>query len=129
VTQPDKRWDLDLPFGQFGEEMLRDILCDKSSSQIEVKRDRMVGTTGNLAIEYECNGVPSGIATTKAKWWGYILSGPGYEDEVITMMPTARCKRIARRSGLRRVTGGDGNRAKMVLVPLSEWIAPEGENK
>ena len=35
----------------------------------EVKEDLMYNKTGNIVIEYLSNGNPSGISTTKAKYW------------------------------------------------------------
>jgi len=48
----------DLKIGQVGETMLNEILHD---STIEVKRDSWIGRTGNIAVEYQSRGKPSGI--------------------------------------------------------------------
>lgn len=41
----------------------------------EVKADRYTAKTGNICIEHICNGLPSGIATTKADIWYYFVVG------------------------------------------------------
>lgn len=38
----------------------------------EVKRDRLMDTTGNICIEYESNGKPSGITVSIADYWVYM---------------------------------------------------------
>lgn len=42
----------------------------------EVKSDRLSYKTGNLFIEYECSGKPSGIMVTKADYWFYFVTMP-----------------------------------------------------
>lgn len=42
----------------------------------EVKSDRLTYKTGNLYVEYECSGKPSGIATTTADYWFYFVVMP-----------------------------------------------------
>ena len=93
---------------------------------IEAKRDFKVSDTGNVAIEYECRGKPSGIAITKAIWWAILLNGDKYNGDVIVFIKTGRLKEIARK--YRRlgkdIWGGDDGRAKMVLVPVKELMSP-----
>ena len=58
-----KKFDLDLKFGHFGEDFVRDL--QNGNTMIEVKTERDIWkTTGNIAIEIRCNGRPSGISTT-----------------------------------------------------------------
>ena len=43
-------------------------------SKIEVKSERDIWQkTGNIAIEYECYGKPSGISSTEADYWFHNL--------------------------------------------------------
>ena len=54
-----KKFDLDLQYGKVREQRVADMLQDK---KIEVKSERdMWVRTGNIAIEYESYGKPSGI--------------------------------------------------------------------
>ena len=54
-----KKFDLDLSYGKVREQRVADMLTDK---KIEVKSERgMWVKTGNIAIEYESYGKPSGI--------------------------------------------------------------------
>jgi hypothetical protein len=50
-------FEYDLVFGQEGEMSFADL----TNKKIEVKRDRIAHKTGNIFIEYESRGKPSGI--------------------------------------------------------------------
>ena len=67
----------DLEFGRIREQRLSEILLNK---KIEVKTERGKWVdTGNLAIEIECRGKPSGLAATEAEYWMHILEVNGKE--------------------------------------------------
>ena len=71
-----KKFDLDLKFGHFGEDFVRDM--QKGNTKIEVKTERDIWkSTGNIAIEIRCNGVPSGLSTTGSEVWVHLLSYGG----------------------------------------------------
>ena len=108
----------DLLVGQKGEKIVDDIFKNK---KIEVKRDSWVGKTGNIAIEYMSRGKLSGIATTQADYWAFVLSG-SFADKVILMFETERLKDIAREYGRKgyRKDMGDNNTSKSVLIPIKE---------
>ena len=116
-------FDIDFPYGTAAESFLKELLG--TGRTIEVKREMKVSTTGNIAVEFECRGRPSGIAKTKAHWWAYVLEGDKYGHDIVIMIRTARLKQLARelyRQG-RWVSGGDkGSNTKMVLVSLSELV-------
>lgn len=105
----------DLEVGKQGEEQIASILSMKEGDGIEVKRDLMAYKTGNMAIEYESRGKPSGIATTEAEYWAYIVEG----SETVILVEVERLKSVARKYG-RLVVGGDNNTSKLVLVPLNK---------
>ena len=66
-----KKFDIDLKYGQVREKYVADMLQDK---KIEVKSERdMWQRTGNIAIEYESYGKPSGINATEADFWFHNL--------------------------------------------------------
>jgi hypothetical protein len=122
IERPSKedrsKWDIkftdDLKFGEKGENDLYNII---RNSTMEVKSDRKWKSTGNIAIEFECNGKPSGIAKTEADYYGINLCyGDAYWGHLV--FPTDRMREIA--STFRYCYGGDGGRAKMYLVKLAE---------
>lgn len=110
-------FDLDLKYGQIGEESLSRILSD---TKIEVKTERGIWkSTGNIAIEYMSRGKYSGIAVTKADWWCTILMD-GDNIEHIILTPVKKLKEIFLREvkNGRIVEGGDYNTSKLVLVSI-----------
>lgn len=79
--------------------------------------------TGNICVEYQQDGQPSGIAATKADIWVHELRR---DDETLCwlMFPIERLKALAReayRQGRYHEGGGDGGRFCNVLIPLS-WV-------
>jgi len=113
------KFDLDLAYGQVFEDKLSGIL---QNEKVEVKTERDIWkVSGNIAIEYECRGKPSGIAITEAKWWAHILSD-GDDIECIFMIPTEKLKSIARDHFKNNIMGGDDNQSKMILVPIEEMM-------
>ena len=73
----EPRFDIDLAYGQQGELFVADIRDGLRDGTVEVKRDGRFHDTGNLYIEHECRRQgryqPSGIATTEAKVWVFVL--------------------------------------------------------
>ena len=113
----DNKFDIDLKFGQIREERIAKMLSD---DKIEVKVERgMWRNTGNIAIEYECNGKPSGLATTEAEWWWHSLEDDG-EPVCDLVFRVDKLKALARDKSLTHVTGGDNKASKMVLLPLDK---------
>ena len=68
----NKKFDIDLKYGQLREKQVHDIFSNK---KIEVKTERdWWYKTGNIALDYECNGKPSGINATESDYWIQILA-------------------------------------------------------
>lgn len=116
----NKNFDFDLKFGKVGEKRLNAILAEK---KFEIKRDRKARLTGNVSVEYECRGKPSGIATTKADWWAFIINDEDIDDKII-LIEVNRLKKIARAQ--HKLTGhapsGDDKKSKCVLVPFKTLL-------
>ena len=114
-----KKFDIDLEFGQMGEEFVRDL--QNGNNKIEVKTERDIWkTTGNIAVEIRCNGKPSGISTTGSNIWihllsdnnkivgGYIFSVDYLKKKIIDLKEKGK---------LKLVMGGDFNASQMALIP------------
>jgi len=82
--------------------------------------------TGNVAIEYECNGKPSGIAVTDAQWWTHHLGTTDGETVTWLTVPVERMKRLARQAirDKRFRIGGGGKRTKFALVRIKDIVRP-----
>lgn len=106
----------DLEVGQLSEKFLADLLENRT---IEVKRDFLAAKTGNVFVEYESRGRPSGIATSTADYWAFVL-----DDERIIMIPRGLLKVMAREAfeADRLATGGDSNTSRGVLVRVRELV-------
>ena len=87
----------------------------------EVKSDRMACRTGHVAIETQCNGVPSGITSTEADYYAYFVLQPTSEA-TLYMIPTDHLRTMVTKD-YRIVRGGDRYASEMVLVPI-EHICP-----
>ena len=125
-----KKFDLDLQYGQVREKIVADMLQDK---KIEVKSERgMWLKTGNIAIEYECYGKPSGINATKSDYWFHNLC-VGDEVFATLVFETKMLKKIINASinenQVRSVSGGDHNASKMYLMNIQNLFSQNIINK
>ena len=113
-----KKFDIDLQFGSIREDKIADMLTNK---KIEVKSERDVWKrTGNIAIEYQCYGKPSGINATEADYWFHNLC-VGEDVYATLVFKTENLKKII--DSLERkvsVSGGDHNASRMYLVSLQK---------
>ncbi len=118
-----KKFDLDLEYGKVREQQVADMLQDK---KIEVKSERDVWQkTGNIAIEYECYGKPSGINATESDYWFHNLC-IGDETFATLVFDTASLKRIiANLDKKRSVSGGDNNASRMYLLNLQKLFSSD----
>ena len=105
----------DLAVGQMAEKALGDIFENRT---VEVKSDLKAMATGNLFIEYESRGQPSGIATSQADYWCFYIGHLFIIIESDTLKSIVRPK-LGTRADLR---GGDNNTSKGILLPLIEII-------
>lgn len=115
----DNRFDIDLEYGQIFEQKIADIF---QSSKIEVKTERdKWNSTGNIVIEFESRGHPSGIAVTQADFWFHNLALKG--ELIMTLVfPVAVLKRYIKQHNPRVVRGGDDNTSKLYLINLADLV-------
>lgn len=106
----------DLQLGQLGEKHLGNIL---DNEKVEVKTDYQASDTGNLFIEYFSRGKESGIITTEATWFAFIVS-----NEKIILISTNKLKKLCRPylNTKRDVKGGDDNTSQGILLPIKDLL-------
>lgn len=106
----------DLLVGQGAENFLGKLLADK---KLEVKLDKIAPKTGNVFVEFYSRGKPSGLATTEADYWCFVIEGVG-----AFIISTERLKAIARTclAEGREKRGGDNNTSRGVLIPTRKLI-------
>ena len=123
ATKDRKKFDIDLSYGKVREQMVADMLQDK---KIEVKSERdMWMRTGNIAIEYESYGKPSGIAATESDYWFHNLC---IGDEVFATLvfDTNSLKRIIDNLDYKKiVSGGDNKASRMYLLNLQKLFSSD----
>lgn len=106
----------DLYFGQLAENELFDIISNK---KIEVKTDKQATRTGNVYVEFESRGKPSGISTSEADYYCFVIS----PDSFILISSTKlkeRCRKYLGTSRERK--GGDSNTSRGILLPVNELL-------
>ena len=118
AVEDRKKFDLDLEYGQVREDEVASMLQDK---KIEVKSERDVWQrTGNIAIEYQSWGKPSGIAATEADFWFHNLCVGDDIYATIVFRVDILKKIIDNLDSVRSVSGGDGNASRMYLLNLQK---------
>jgi|TARA_R110001592_G_C13016575_1_gene737178 hypothetical protein len=118
-----KKFDLDLQYGKVREQLVADMLQDK---KIEVKSERgMWQKTGNIAIEYQSYGKPSGIAATESDYWFHNLC-VGDETFCTLVFDTKSLKKIIKNLDSKKsVSGGDNNASRMYLLNLQKLFSSD----
>ncbi len=95
----DPRFDIDLPFGEGGENLVAEILYAYTHQvdghlYVEVKRKRRVDD--KFYIELECDKgrqgayKPSGLSITTADYWAFVVAETG----VVVFAPVERVRRL-----------------------------------
>ncbi len=110
-------WRYDLKLGEKGENLLANILLLKGDT-IEVKTDFQAQETGNVFVEYKSRDKLSGISTSIATFWAFIIS-----NEQIVIIEMEKLKKLCKIKGLKRVKGGDDNTSEGVLLPVCTLVS------
>ena len=118
-----KKCDLDLAYGKVREQRIADMFTDK---KVEVKSERdMWVHTGNIAVEYESYGKPSGIAATEADYWFHNLC-IGNETFATLVFDVPSLKRIIDNLDYKKtVSGGDHNASRMYLLNIQKLFSSD----
>lgn len=109
-----KGFDLDLRTGQAAENRLLDII-QSGNALVEVKSDKQAQHTGNIFVEVEYRGQPSGLTSTEADWWAVEV-----DADVFVLMRTERLRELIKYR--RTMPGGDYDLTKGVLLPLGKLV-------
>lgn len=116
-----KKFDVDLEFGKHWEEHIDDLFKGVKTCEVKTERDKWA-STGNICIEHESWGKPSGInATTSDIWVQNLVKG----DQVVAsiLIPTEVLRGLCEAVPQRFVMGGDNNASKLQLVKLKDLLA------
>ena len=118
-----KKFDIDLQYGKIREEQVAEML---QNGKIEVKSEKDIWQkSGNLCIEYESYGKPSGIKATESDYWFHNLCmGDDIYATIVFRTDTLR-KIIASLDYVKTVSGGDLCASKMYLLNLQKLFSSD----
>ncbi len=109
---------IDLSIGEEGERMLV-----RAFGNCEVKRIFEASRWGQVFVEHSNYGRASGIETSTADFWFFVLDGPEYDGEVVIGIKTQRLKELVYKMPESIPVGQ--NKASLGTRPwISELIMP-----
>ncbi|MAO66868.1 hypothetical protein [Idiomarina sp.] len=118
-----KKFDIDLAYGTIREEKIAEMLTDK---KIEVKSEKdMWQKTGNICIEYESWGKPSGIKATEADYWFHNLCVGDNEFCTLVFKTDVLKTIVDKLDTFKTVSGGDHKASRMFLVNLQKLFSSD----
>ena len=123
IKEDRKKFDIDLAYGTIREEKIADMMTNK---KIEVKSEKdLWQKSGNICIEYESYGKPSGIRATESDYWFHNLC-VGDNEFCTLVFKTDVLKTIVDKvNTFRTASGGDHNASKMFLVSLQKLFSSD----
>ena len=113
-----RKFDVDLEFGQQWEQHIDELFSGVKTAEIKTERDKWA-TTGNICIEVESYGKPSGLASTEADLWIHNLVKDG-ELVCSLMFNVDKLRGIIEDMKPYTVMGGDNRASKLHLVSLKK---------
>ena len=117
-TKARPNFDLDLKFGQEKENELQEILHNEP---LECKCDKRCIDTGNVFVEFEDRGKPSGISITKSTFYAFCLYKKEREKKQIwVLIPTEILKKLMKKYPVK--SGGDNWEAKGHIIPKQDLL-------
>lgn len=116
ITKKNNNFKYDLQLGKVAEDVVGEIFTNK---KLEVKRDFKAQETGNVFVEYMSRGKKSGISTTEADYYVFVVS---YTQ--MLFIDTTKLKDLCRKyiGTPYDVRGGDDNTSKGILLATDELI-------
>jgi len=105
----------DLDFGTQAEDWVKELFT--GGYKVEVKCDRMAHRTGNIYVEVYSRGKKSGISTTEADYWIYIVENHPVIFIITVDKLMELCREFHAINGFTK--GGDNDTSLGVLIPMS----------
>ena len=117
----DSDFDVDLKFGNKHEKKIGKLLGLKAE-EIEVKTERdWWDRTGNICIEIERRGKPTGLSITKAKVWVHVLA-KGNTQYLRLIIDVPILKKLAQKFKDNWKMVGDRRETKAIMIPFKKII-------
>jgi len=115
-----RKFDVDLEFGKQWEEHIDEMFSGAKTCEVKTERDKWAGT-GNICIEIESYGKPSGLTSTEAEMWVHNLVKDG-ELCCSLVFNTVKLREIMAEMKPYTVMGGDNRASKMHLVSIAKLL-------
>ena len=115
-TKAKPQFDLDLKFGQQKENELQETIEGK----VECKTDRLCQKTGNVFIEIESRGKPSGIHTSKSPYYAICLWLEKSKRQIWVLIPVTILKKLMKKFPIKN--GGDNWTSKGHIIPKEKLL-------
>ena len=114
-------FDVDLKFGNKHEKKIGKLLGLKTE-EIEVKTERdWWDKTGNICIEVERRGKPSGLSVTKARVWVHVLA-KGDKQFLRLIIDVPILKKLTKKFKDNWKMVGDRRETKAIMIPFNKII-------
>ena len=118
-----KKFDIDLEYGKIRESQILDMF---ENAKIEVKSERDIWQkSGNIAIEYECYGKPSGIKATESDYCFHNLCINDETYATLVFRTDFLRRIIDSLDYVRSVKGGDNMAARMYLLNIQRLFSSD----
>ena len=118
-----KKFDIDLEYGKIRESQILDMF---ENAKIEVKSERDIWQkSGNIAIEYECYGKPSGIKATESDYWFHNLCINDETYATLVFRTDFLRRIIDSLDYVKSVKGGDNMAARMYLLNIQRLFSSD----
>tara|TARA_B110000285_G_scaffold1705_1_gene1805 strand:+ start:412 stop:810 length:399 start_codon:yes stop_codon:yes gene_type:complete len=115
-----RKFDVDLEFGKQWEEHIDEMFSGAKTCEIKTERDKW-SSTGNICIEIESYGKPSGLTSTEAELWVHNLVKDG-ELCCSLVFNTDKLRAVMDDMKPYTVMGGDNRASKMHLVSIAKLL-------
>lgn len=119
-----KKFDVDLEFGQQWEKHIDEMFSGAKTCEIKTERDKWA-STGNICIEIESYGKPSGLTSTEAELWVHNLVKDG-ELCCSLVFNTNKLREVMAQMEPYTVMGGDHKASKLYLVSIQKLLKQVG---
>ena len=119
-----KKFDVDLEFGQQWEKHIDEMFSGAKTCEIKTERDKWA-STGNICIEIESYGKPSGLTSTEAELWVHNLVKDG-ELCCSLVFNTDKLREVMAQMEPYTVMGGDHKASKLYLVSIQKLLKQVG---
>ena len=119
-----RKFDVDLEFGQQWEKHIDEMFSGAKTCEIKTERDKWA-STGNICIEIESYGKPSGLTSTEAELWVHNLVKDG-ELCCSLVFNTDKLKAVMEDMKPYTVMGGDHKASKLYLVSIQKLLKQVG---